>query len=118
MDAGMRAGQQAQMAAAAGLHRQAVVHREQRIAMRLHPARTGTRKTLALGFGVILRHHQPDKYGALAALPRSSIAATKQALRRGHEEAVVRTLGEEAEVFHALRRAPEAQAAFAAFLHR
>lgn len=58
------------------------------------------------------------KARALAALPRSSIAATKQALRRGHEEAVARTFGEEAEVFHALRRAPEAQAAFAAFLHR
>ena len=55
---------------------------------------------------------------ALAALPPASIAATKQALRRGQDETVARTLAEEAEVFHALRRGPEAQAAFAAFLRR
>ena len=58
------------------------------------------------------------KARSLAALPRASIAATKRALRRGHEEAVARALDEEAVVFHALRRAPEAQAAFAAFLRR
>jgi len=55
---------------------------------------------------------------ALAALPPASIVATKQALRRGQDETVARTLAEEAEVFHALRRGPEAQAAFAAFLRR
>ena len=58
------------------------------------------------------------KARALAALPRASLAATKGALRRGHEEDVARALSEEAEVFHALRRGPEAQAAFAAFLRR
>ncbi|MGH1590743.1 enoyl-CoA hydratase-related protein [Methylobacterium phyllosphaerae] len=58
------------------------------------------------------------KARALAALPRASLAATKGALRRGHEEDVARALAEEAEVFHALRRGPEAQAAFAAFLRR
>jgi enoyl-CoA hydratase/carnithine racemase len=55
---------------------------------------------------------------ALAALPPASIAATKRALRRGHDDSVARALAEEAEVFHALRRRPEAQAAFAAFLRR
>ncbi|KST61054.1 enoyl-CoA hydratase [Methylobacterium sp. GXS13] len=55
---------------------------------------------------------------ALAALPPASIAATKQALRRGQDDTGARTLAEEAEVFHALRRGPEAQAAFAAFLRR
>lgn len=58
------------------------------------------------------------KARALAALPRTSIAATKQALRRGQDANVARALAEEAEVFHALRRGPEAQAAFAAFLRR
>ncbi|MCJ2122181.1 enoyl-CoA hydratase-related protein [Methylobacterium sp. J-077] len=55
---------------------------------------------------------------ALAGLPPASIAATKRALRRGHDDRVARTLAEEAEVFHGLRRGPEAQAAFAAFLRR
>jgi enoyl-CoA hydratase/carnithine racemase len=55
---------------------------------------------------------------ALAALPRVSIAATKQALRRGHDDSVARALDAEAGVFHALRRGPAAQAAFAAFLRR
>lgn len=58
------------------------------------------------------------KSRALAALPRVSIAATKQALRRGHDDSVARALDAEAEVFHALRRGPAAQAAFAAFLRR
>ena len=59
-----------------------------------------------------------DKARALAALPVQGIAATKQALRRG-QEAIVRTaLREESEVFHALRKTPEAQAIFAAFLRR
>lgn len=55
---------------------------------------------------------------ALAALPQASIAATKRALRRGQDDSVARALAEEAEVFHALRRGPDAQAAFAAFLRR
>lgn len=55
---------------------------------------------------------------ALAALPPVSIAATKRALRRGHDDVVARTLAEEAQVFHGLRRGPDAQAAFAAFLRR
>ncbi|MDP4024722.1 enoyl-CoA hydratase-related protein [Methylobacterium sp. NEAU 140] len=59
-----------------------------------------------------------DRARALAALPPASIAATKRALRRGLDAAVDRTLAEEAEVFHALRRGPEAQAAFARFLAR
>ena len=58
------------------------------------------------------------KARALAALPSASIAATKRALRRGHDATVAQALAEEAEVFHALRRGPEAQAAFAAFLRR
>ena len=58
------------------------------------------------------------KARALAALPPASIAATKRALRRGDDEAVAWTFSAEAEVFHALRRGPEAQAAFAAFLRR
>jgi enoyl-CoA hydratase/carnithine racemase len=58
------------------------------------------------------------KARALAALPRVSVAATKQALRRGQDASVARALAEEAEVFHALRRGPAAQAAFAAFLRR
>ncbi|MCJ2136316.1 enoyl-CoA hydratase-related protein [Methylobacterium sp. J-026] len=55
---------------------------------------------------------------SLAALPPASITATKRALRRGHDDSVARALAEEAQVFHALRRSPEAQAAFAAFLRR
>ncbi|MCJ2053370.1 enoyl-CoA hydratase-related protein [Methylobacterium sp. J-070] len=58
------------------------------------------------------------KARSLAALPQISIAATKRALRRGHDDGVARAMAEEAEVFHALRRGPEAQAAFAAFLRR
>ncbi len=59
-----------------------------------------------------------DRARALAALPAQGIAATKQALRRGQEEIVRTALREESEVFHALRRTPEAQAIFAAFLRR
>ena len=59
-----------------------------------------------------------DRARALAALPAQGIAATKQALRRGQEEIVRTALREEAEVFHALRKTPEAQAIFTAFLRR
>lgn len=59
-----------------------------------------------------------DRARALAALPVQGIAATKQALRRGQEAFVRTALREESEVFHALRKTPEAQAIFAAFLRR
>ncbi|WP_336486992.1 enoyl-CoA hydratase/isomerase family protein [Methylobacterium nigriterrae] len=55
---------------------------------------------------------------ALAALPPESLAATKRMLRAGHAALVARTLESEAETFHALRRSPAAQAAFAAFFAR
>jgi enoyl-CoA hydratase/carnithine racemase len=58
------------------------------------------------------------KAKALAALPAVSVAATKRALKAGHAEIVARTLMSEAETFHALRRGPDAQAAFAAFFAR
>ena len=59
-----------------------------------------------------------ERARALAALPPVSVAATKRALRAGHAEIVARTLASEAETFHALRRGPAAQAAFAAFFSR
>ena len=59
-----------------------------------------------------------DRARALAALPAQGIAATKRALRRGQEAMVRTALREESEIFHALRRTPEAQAIFAAFLRR
>jgi enoyl-CoA hydratase/carnithine racemase len=58
------------------------------------------------------------KAKALAALPAVSVAATKRALKAGQAEIVARTLMSEAETFHALRRGPDAQAAFAAFFAR
>lgn len=58
------------------------------------------------------------KAQALAALSPASLAATKRLLKRGTEAQVASTLAEEAESFHALRRSPEAQAAFAAFFKR
>ena len=58
------------------------------------------------------------KASALAALPAESIAATKRMLRREQAQAVAEALEAEAEVFHALRRGPAAQEAFAAFLAR
>lgn len=59
-----------------------------------------------------------ERARTLAAMPATAIAATKQALRRGQEEMVRTALREEAEIFHALRKAPEAQAIFASFLRR
>ncbi|KAB1078033.1 enoyl-CoA hydratase [Methylobacterium soli] len=59
-----------------------------------------------------------DRARALAALPPASLAATKRMLRRGQAEIVARTFEEEARTFHALRRGPAAQQAFAAFFAR
>jgi enoyl-CoA hydratase/carnithine racemase len=56
------------------------------------------------------------KAQALAALPPAALATTKSLLRAGSEAAVAATLERESRLFHALRRAPEAQAAFSAFL--
>lgn len=58
------------------------------------------------------------KAQALAGLPAAALAATKGLLRAGAEAAVAATLERESRLFHALRRAPEAQAAFAAFLRK
>lgn len=58
------------------------------------------------------------KAGALALLPPVSLSTTKRLLKAETREAVARTLEREAESFHALRRGPEAQAAFAAFFRR
>ncbi|WP_341989870.1 enoyl-CoA hydratase-related protein [Azorhizobium sp. AG788] len=58
------------------------------------------------------------KAQALAALPPLSIATTKRLLKAGVAATVAQTLETEAQSFHALRRGPEAQAAFAAFFAR
>lgn len=55
---------------------------------------------------------------ALARAAPAALAATKSLLRAGVEGAVATTLERESRLFHALRRTPEAQAAFAAFLRR
>ncbi|MFG1344250.1 enoyl-CoA hydratase-related protein [Xanthobacter autotrophicus DSM 431] len=59
-----------------------------------------------------------SKAAALAALPSVSLAATKRLLKAATRETVAATLALEAESFHALRKGPEAQAAFAAFFKR
>lgn len=59
-----------------------------------------------------------EKAGLLAALPPESVAATKRLLRAHTQEAVAAALALEAESFHALRRGPAAQAAFARFFKR
>ncbi|MGU3537288.1 enoyl-CoA hydratase-related protein [Methylobacterium sp. A54F] len=59
-----------------------------------------------------------EKARVLAALAPESVAATKRMLRAGHAAAIASTLETEAETFHALRRGPAAQAAFAAFFAR
>ncbi len=58
------------------------------------------------------------KAQAIAALPPVSIATTKRLLKAGIAATVAQTLESEAQAFHALRRGPEAQAAFAAFFAR
>lgn len=55
---------------------------------------------------------------ALAGLPPISVLTTKRMLRAGDAALVARTLEEEATAFHALRRGPAAQAAFARFFAR
>lgn len=59
-----------------------------------------------------------EKAGLLAALPAESVVATKRLLRAHTQEAVAAALELEAESFHALRRGPAAQAAFARFFKR
>lgn len=58
------------------------------------------------------------KARALAKLPPVSLATTKRLMKAHLHEAVAHALELEAESFHALRRGPEAQAAFAAFFRR
>jgi enoyl-CoA hydratase/carnithine racemase len=55
------------------------------------------------------------KAKAIAALPARSLATTKQLLGRGIARTVAETLEAELLLFHALRRGPEAQKAFATF---
>lgn len=55
---------------------------------------------------------------ALAALPPRSLRASKALLRAPEREEVLAAFGREIEQFLALRTAPEAQAAFAAFFAR
>ncbi len=59
-----------------------------------------------------------EKAGALAALPPESVLATKRLLRAHTRDAVSAALALEAESFHALRRGPAAQAAFARFFKK
>lgn len=59
-----------------------------------------------------------EKARALAKLPPVSLATTKRLMKAHLQDAVAHALELEAESFHALRRGPEAQAAFAAFFRR
>ncbi|MCW2241818.1 enoyl-CoA hydratase-related protein [Azospirillum canadense] len=54
----------------------------------------------------------------LAALPAAALVATKRLLMRSTAMAVAESIDEEAQLFQTLRRSPEAQQAFAAFLMR
>ncbi|NEU11537.1 enoyl-CoA hydratase [Methylobacterium sp. BTF04] len=65
----------------------------------------------------LLLEHAMAQAGRLAALPRGAVAATR-ALIRGDQAAMEAALEAEAVAFEARLRAPEAQAAFAAFLNR
>lgn len=65
----------------------------------------------------LLLEHALAQAGRLAALPRGAVAATR-ALIRGDQAAMEAALEAEAVAFEARLRAPEAQAAFAAFLNR
>lgn len=62
--------------------------------------------------------HALDRAEALAALSPAALAATKQLMGAASTDEIRAALSREAEVFHALRRGPEAQAAFAAFFRR
>ncbi|MEW6124353.1 MAG: enoyl-CoA hydratase-related protein [Pseudomonadota bacterium] len=59
-----------------------------------------------------------EKARALALLPPVSLATTKRLMKAHLHEPIAHALELEAERFHALRRGPEAQAAFAAFFRR
>lgn len=59
-----------------------------------------------------------EKAVALAALPPESLATTKRLMRNAIAQPVAEALSLEAESFHALRRGPAAQAAFAAFFKK
>ncbi len=59
-----------------------------------------------------------EKARALAQLPPVSLATTKRLMRAHLHDQIAHALELEAENFHALRRGPEAQAAFAAFFRR
>ncbi len=59
-----------------------------------------------------------DHAETLAGLPTAAMTATKRLMGAASAEEVRAALTREAEVFHALRRGPEAQAAFAAFFRR
>jgi enoyl-CoA hydratase/carnithine racemase len=65
----------------------------------------------------LLLEHAMAQAGRLAALPRGAVAATR-ALIRGDQAAMEAALEAEAIAFEARLRAPEAQAAFTAFLNR
>lgn len=59
-----------------------------------------------------------ERAEALARLSPAALAATKRLMGAASAEEVRATMAREAEAFHALRRGPEAQAAFAAFFQR
>mgnify|MGYP000855225342 CR=1 FL=1 len=59
-----------------------------------------------------------EKAVALAALAPESLATTKRLLRAASAQPVAEAMAREAESFHALRRGPAAQAAFAAFFKK
>lgn len=59
-----------------------------------------------------------ERAEALARLSPAALAATKRLMGAASADEVRAAMMREAEVFHALRRGPEAQAAFAAFFRR
>jgi enoyl-CoA hydratase/carnithine racemase len=59
-----------------------------------------------------------ERATTLAALPAEPVVATKRLLRHAAAGPVAEALAVEAETFQQLRRAPAAQAAFAAFFKK
>lgn len=59
-----------------------------------------------------------ERAEALAGLSHAAMAATKRLMGTASTEEVRAAMAREAETFHALRRGPEAQAAFTAFFQR
>lgn len=59
-----------------------------------------------------------ERAETLARLSPAALAATKRLLAAASADEVAAAMAREAETFHALRRGPEAQAAFAAFFRR